>query len=367
MTYPAPDIDIQFEPGNYDPSRTDGVEQIADPTMDEVGTTDWDNANGAVLSKVTNGEGGQCLRVTGGVIADPYGFPLAVATTGGTWVRVEIRVRTDGTNNAYIQVDDRGTHTIPAAQTTFDTYILETVLSGADDDIRLGMEGTDDGGYAEFDICSVQQIEQGYTDLSGNGHDYILGAGAGFAATTIPEPLPGKGMGHDGTSEYCSKIADPFENLASFELVHVFRQTANATIYISRSEGTNVVYLFFVTVDSIRFYCGSSSATYAARYLSGNFLNQLLHVRMVHVAPNSATELYVNNELLATAPSALTPTLDSPTRQFQRFGGTITTSSFGGNFFASRLWKAASGRIFTAAQREEEYQEMIHRYGSYRI
>lgn len=353
MSYPDPRIWIPFETQYLDEFTTDGVELINDYDMAAVGVASYTSGNSAALSKVSNGEGGQALRVLYNGVSTPYATQATLASN--EYYIADVRARGDGVVNGDARTEGGTVDWYPRISTGWQTAKWEHL--GGSGLLRAGSRANGAGRYTDYDYFSVQRTKKRHLDASGNGHHLLRGDG--YTGTFLPATLLGKGMGITATQEF-GKIVDPLKATSQFSVSMLVKHPANAgTIEFCQAwDGTDRFFMFqMLGGTSIRCYVGGASSANAAIATVPDVLTHRakMHVGATHDGVN--THIYINGALAGTAATPLAPTYSNQNIWFgRRYDG---SRNWLGEFYDFKVW--VDGYL-TNAQISEVYHDDLQRY-----
>jgi len=209
---------------NHDPSNTTGVELLVDGDMEAAGVAAWTVGSSAILTKSTVNpyEGTQALRVTEGGVAAPFAAQSVLIP--GTTSRLIGRIRGDGVFTPILY--DLGTGTIftGTASTDWQEVDIEFTVGGSNQ-LRFYSNATvGSGGWAEFDVFSLEALESRTLDVSGYGNHALLGDGA--TPGTMPTKSQKRGYTFNGSTDYLmtSYLPTPTGTMAA-----IFQATSTAS------------------------------------------------------------------------------------------------------------------------------------------
>jgi len=331
MSYPVPDIWLPMRTEDYDPDNDTGDEQIVDYDMADEGdpTLIWTEIGFATISKVSNGEGGQALRIE----LDEFGAPGAqqIVLSQNTNI-IHCRARGDGVE-AYPSMDTNGvTLWTGTASNEWQEFTLNQDTDGTAFAIRAHTPAG--GGYTEFDFASAKKFNGRTLDISGSNHGYFSDRDE---ITRFPKQLHDKGLEFSGGVTYVT-IPTPLTESTPFTVSHLVKNPVTAlTVDMSGvRDATDLFYDLILSADTdILFYVGGLNALNAARALDyGHNSGQLMH--LVGVYDGTDTFLYIDGHLAATAITPIAPSFNNQDIEISRrySGG----ANWKGEMFDAKWW-----------------------------
>ena len=354
MTFPAPDVHI---PMCTDTLQVDnpGSEVVVDWDMAAVGVTDWTEVNGAgsVMSKVSNGAGGQALRITYDGTANP-GAQQTIMTSTYNYVH-SVRIRTDGSTTGKVYL---GGTLIAHFRALTQWQRIDLNYEALGTDLLIQADATGAGQYIEVDFVSLKEFKSRFLDISGNDHHMVLGDGVD--PITIPQLFKDIGL-RIGTNTAFGEIpAGATESSTAmsmsillYDMNDVFRDSvgavnASGVFFRLRYDSINDRFLFFSGSDA----SGNNAAKYV---IDPQNLPGFHHVVGVH--DGSATKIYVNGTPGTNAPTPVAPNHQSQAIRFgQYYDG---TSQFIGNEAGFRFWPTTA---LNQSEALEVYQLDVREY-----
>jgi len=361
MSYPVPDIYYSMTKDSFNAANATGDEEILDWNMESADTDSWIVSSiGATMSKVSNGEGGQALRLTNASSVDPNITQILTATNGNryTWA---IRVRTDGINSGWIGLDVGKTHEIAASdEWQVFKFDAETI---AGFQLRLGFIGSGTG-FVEFDYVTVKTCEACFLNQGvASGKDLVLGEGGG-SPLYFPDIQDDIGLRFNTPTDRAYARSPNFGSVP-FAVSHMLTLGSYATAYPSRitSIGKTFYFLLFIYsggVAYLYFYVGSNTGPVFARYTLPFKEGTKVNLHIVGQYTGASTEIYINGIRGLNASTPTAPDYEDG----QDITLTSTSTGWDGVFGPSRWW---FGKYLSQSEITKLYQDDIREYARLHI
>jgi hypothetical protein len=351
MALPDPYISHSFEDADLDDLNDDGIELVTDHDMAAAGVGDWTAANSASLSKVSNGAGGNALRVAHGGASNPYATQSIL--TNGVHYKALVRARGDGVVNGDARLEGGTTNFYCPTPATFVDAAWEQ--PGGTLVMRAGSTATGAGEYTDYDSFSIKRMQKRYLDRSGNDHHMLRGDG--YTATSLPAHNTGKGVKITAAAEYGKIPAGaPTGTQFSFTIAVKFPASTALMQIFDCYDGGDAGWAFLLNSGQVlQLYSGGFAGANAATYVIPNVVQHRQWVHLGGAYDGSNTKLYVNGLHVASAGTPLAPTFSGQNIWMGRlYNGTRPLL---GTFYDAKVWQTTA---LTDAQHQEAYQ--IDRY-----
>jgi hypothetical protein len=130
------------------------VELVADPNMENAGVGDWAPGNSALLSKESNGKGGQALKVERNGANTPFAQPSGISLVAGCTYEGVVELQSDGVTT--MSYRNGGTVIESTTSTDWEEFKYKFLAVGTT--VNLAAVGaTIDGQYGRANILSIKE------------------------------------------------------------------------------------------------------------------------------------------------------------------------------------------------------------------
>jgi hypothetical protein len=358
MSYPAPDRHWPMRVEDLVPDN-ETTEVVVDHDMAAAGTGAYTAGNSASLSKVSNGEGGQALRIAEGGNAFPQASQNVLNNT--YLYRLRSRIRGDGTfagkfvaNN----ITDLWTFESDA-----DWQELSTIHMPGGAKIHAQSDATiASGGYCDVDIMSAKIIRPLSKNVIADDHHIVLGSSD--ITTTWPTQVHDKGL-RTSTGENM-KVTDPFGTASLLTVSFMFLNESIAGLSdilgAWNASGLFFRYVWLNATNEYWFQTGGTSGLNAAKLIGYRAVGDLIH--FVGVYDGSNTKIYGDGVFGAQAATPVAPNYQSQDLRFGHRYTAPTNANFLGKYCDVKVWL---GTALTADQCSELYQDDVREYARLHI